>query len=202
MSKQKKSRVRLLHQYYKYTGFYSFIWENSKKAFLPLVVVIGVLLYINYRVMSIDEMLYYVTQNFSDISIFSLFLVSESILGLLPPDIFIAWTKNTESPLLYLSILACLSYLGGVISYYKGRTLLLIPKINDYLEGKMTKHIKNMQKWGGFLIAVGALLPLPFAIACLAAGMIKFPQKHFFLFASLRVFRFVIYGYVIYSALS
>ena len=63
MSKQKKSRVRLLHQYYKYTGFYSFIWENSKKAFLPLVVVIGVLLYINYRVMSIDEMLYYVTQN-------------------------------------------------------------------------------------------------------------------------------------------
>ena len=202
MSKQKKSRVRLLHQYYKYTGFYSFIWENSKKAFLPLVVVIGVLLYINYRVMSIDEMLYYVTQNFSDISIFLLFLVSESILGLLPPDIFIAWTKNTESPLLYLSILACLSYLGGVISYYKGRTLLLIPKINDYLEGKMTKHIKNMQKWGGFLIAVGALLPLPFAIACLAAGMIKFPQKHFFLFASLRVFRFVIYGYVIYSALS
>ncbi|NHN25850.1 short-chain dehydrogenase [Flavobacterium jejuense] len=202
MSKQKKSKVRLLHQYYKYTGFYSFIWENSKKALLPLATVIGILLYINYRVMSIDDMLYYVTQNFSDLSIFSLFLISESILGLLPPDIFIAWTKNTQSPLLYLSILAVLSYLGGVISYYKGRTLLLIPKINDYLEGKMTKHIKNMQKWGGFLIAVGALLPLPFAIACLAAGMIKFPQKQFFIFASLRVFRFVIYGYIIYSALS
>ncbi|MVO08291.1 short-chain dehydrogenase [Flavobacterium sp. TP390] len=202
MYKQKKSRVRLLHQYYKYTGFYSFIWENSKKALVPLAVIVGILLYINYYVMSIDKMLVYATQNFSDISIFSLFLVSESILGLLPPDIFIAWTKNTSSPLLYLSILAALSYLGGVISYYKGRTLLLIPKINDYLEGKMTKHIRNMQKWGGFLIAVGALLPLPFAIACLAAGMIKFPQKHFFLFASLRIFRFVIYGYVIYAALS
>lgn len=202
MSKQKKSRVRLLHQYYKYTGFYSFIWENSKKALLPLMIVIGILLYINYKVISINDMLLYVTKNFSDISIFSLFLVSESILGLLPPDIFIAWTKSTSSPLLYLSILAVLSYLGGVIAYYKGRTLLLIPKINDYLEGRMTKHIKNMQKWGGFLIAVGALLPLPFAIACLAAGMIKFPQKQFFLFASLRVFRFVIYGYVIYSALS
>ena len=202
MSKQKKSRVRLLHQYYKYTGFYTFIWDNSKKALLPLIAVIGILLYINYKVISIDEMLVYVTTNFSDISIFSLFLVSESILGLLPPDIFIAWTKSTTSPLLYLSILAVLSYLGGVIAYYKGRTLLLVPKINEYLEGKMTKHIKNMQKWGGFLIAVGALLPLPFAIACLAAGMIKFPQKHFFLFASLRVFRFVIYGYVIYSALS
>ncbi len=191
-----------MHQYYKYTGFYSFIWQNTKKALIPLAVIVGILLYVNYKVMNINDMLLHVTKNFSDFSIFTLFFISESILGLLPPDIFIAWTKSTESPLLYLSILAVLSYLGGVFSYYKGRTLLLIPKINNYLEGRMTKHIKNMQKWGGFLIAVGALLPLPFAIACLAAGMIKFPQKQFFIFASLRVFRFVIYGYLIYTALS
>lgn len=202
MQRQKKSRARLLHQYYKYTGFYAFIWENTKKALIPIAVFVGVLLYINYKVMSINDMLLYVTQNFSDAFIFTLFFISESVLGLLPPDIFIAWTKNTDSPLLYLSFLAVLSLAGGIISYYKGRTLLLIPKINEYLEGKMSKHIRNMQKWGGFLIAVGALLPLPFAIACLAAGMIKFPQKQFFIFASLRIFRFVIYGFAIYSALS
>lgn len=202
MQKQKKSRARLLHQYYKYTGFYAFIWNNTKKALIPIAVIVGILLYINYKVMSINDMLLYVTQNFSDTFVFSLFFISESFLGLLPPDIFIAWTKNTESPLLYLTLLAVLSLAGGIISYYKGRTLLLIPKINDYLEGKMSKHIRNMQKWGGFLIAVGALLPLPFAMACLAAGMIKFPQRHFFVFASLRVLRFVIYGYAIYSALS
>lgn len=202
MQKQKKSRAKLLHQYYKYTGFYAFIWQNTKKALIPLGLIIGALLYINYKVMSINEMLLFVTQNYSDTSIFTLFFVSESFLGLLPPDIFIAWTKNTESPLLYLIFLAFLSLLGGIISYYKGRTFLLIPKINDYLEGKMSKHIRNMQKWGGFLIAVGALLPLPFAMACLAAGMIKFPQKQFFIFASLRLLRFVIYGYAIYAALS
>ncbi len=202
MQKQKKSRARLLHQYYKYTGFYAFIWDNTKKALIPLTVIVGILLYINYKVMSINDMLLYVTQNFSDTFIFTLFFISESILGLLPPDIFIAWTKSTQSPLLYLSFLAVLSLGGGILSYYKGRTLLLIPKINDYLEGRMSKHIRNMQKWGGFLIAVGALLPLPFAMACLAAGMIKFPQRHFFVFASLRILRFVIYGYAIYSALS
>ncbi len=199
---QKKSRAQLLHQYYKYTGFYAFIWDNTKKAIMPLLVIIGILLFINYRVMSISDMLLYVTQNFSKTFIFSLFFASESFLGLLPPDIFIAWTKTTEHPLLYLSFLAVLSYLGGVISYYYGRTLLLIPKINDYLEGRMSKHIRNMQKWGGFLIAVGALLPLPFAMACLAAGMIKFPQRQFYAFAALRVLRFVIYGFAIYSALS
>ncbi|AWM15022.1 short-chain dehydrogenase [Flavobacterium sediminis] len=199
---QKKSRAQLLHQYYKYTGFYAFIWNNTKKAIMPLLLIIGALLVVNYRVMSISEMLLYVTQNFSKTFIFSLFFASESFLGLLPPDIFIAWTKTTEHPLLYLSLLAVLSYLGGVVSYYYGRTLLLIPKINDYLEGRMSKHIRNMQKWGGFLIAVGALLPLPFAMACLAAGMIKFPQRQFFAFAALRIFRFVIYGFAIYSALS
>jgi membrane protein YqaA with SNARE-associated domain len=202
MEKQKKSRIKLLHQYYKYTGFYRFIFNNTKKAIIPLIVVIGILLYVNYKVMSINDMMLYITANFSDFTIFTIFFSSESFLGLLPPDIFIAWTKSTQSPLLYLSFLAVLSYLGGVIAYFMGRSLLLVPLINEYFEGKMIKHIKNMQKWGGFLIAVGALLPLPFAMACLAAGMINFPKKHFFLFASLRIFRFVIYGYAIYSALS
>jgi membrane protein YqaA with SNARE-associated domain len=202
MEKQKKSRIKLLHQYYKYTGFYRFIFNNTKKAIIPLIVVIGILLYVNYKVMSINDMMLYITANFSDFTIFTIFFASESILGLLPPDIFIAWTKSTQSPLLYLSFLAVLSYLGGVIAYFMGRSLLLVPLINEYFEGKMIKHIKNMQKWGGFLIAVGALLPLPFAMACLAAGMINFSKKHFFLFASLRIFRFVIYGFAIYSALS
>lgn len=202
MQKQKKSKLRLLHQYYKYTGFYRFIWENTKKALLPILLFIVVLLFINYRVMSINDMLLYITNNLSDTLIFTVFFISESFLGLLPPDIFIAWTKNSESPLLYLTFLAFLSFSGGVFSYYFGRTLLLIPKINNYLEGRMTKHIQNMQKWGGLLIAVGALLPLPFAMACLAAGMIRFSERYFFLFASLRFLRFVIYGYAIYSALS
>lgn len=202
MEKQKKSRMKLLHQYYKYTGFYRFIFSNTKKAIIPLIVVIGILLYVNYKVMSINDMMLYITANFSDFTIFTIFFASESFLGLLPPDIFIAWTKNTQSPLLYLAFLAILSYLGGVIAYFMGRSLLLVPLINEYFEGKMIKHIKNMQKWGGFLIAVGALLPLPFAMACLAAGMINFSKKHFFLFASLRIFRFVIYGFAIYSALS
>lgn len=202
MPKSKKNKIHLLHQYYKYTGFYSFIWQGVKGAILPTAIIVGILFYVNYEVINLNKALVYVTQNFSDFFIFSLFLASESILGLIPPDIFIAWTKNTESPLLYLGLLAFLSYLGGVIAYFMGMAIAAVPSINRYLYGKMAKHIINMQKWGGFLIAFGALLPLPFAIACLAAGMIKFSRKHFFLFALLRFFRFIIYGFVIYSALS
>jgi membrane protein YqaA with SNARE-associated domain len=202
MSSTKKSRFKLLHQYYKYTGFYSFIGQGIKKAIIPTLLLVAILFYVNEKVFNINDAMVYATKNFSDFFLFSIFLLSESILGLIPPDIFIAWTKNTESPLLYLSILAFLSYLGGVIAYFMGKALAAIPSVNQYMYGKMTKHIINMQKWGGFLIIVGALLPLPFAMACLAAGMINYSRKHFFLFAMVRVFRFVIYGFVIYSALS
>ena len=202
MSRTKKSKVKLLHQYYKYTGFYSFIWQGVKSAILPTAIIVAILFYVNYKVINLNDALVYITQNFSDFFIFGVFLASESILGLIPPDIFIAWTKNTESPLLYLAILAFLSYLGGVIAYFMGMAIAAVPSINKHLYGKMSKHIINMQKWGGFLIAVGALLPLPFAIACLAAGMINYSRKHFFLFGLLRFFRFIIYGFVIYSALS
>ena len=165
MSRTKKSRVKLLHQYYKYTGFYSFIWQGVKGAILPTAIIVAILFYVNYKVINLNEAIVYITQNFSDFFIFGVFLASESILGLIPPDIFIAWTKNTESPLLYLAILAFLSYLGGVIAYFMGMAIAAVPSINKHLYGKMSKHIINMQKWGGFLIAVGALLPLPFAIA-------------------------------------
>jgi membrane protein YqaA with SNARE-associated domain len=202
MSKVKKPQYKLLHQYYKYTGFYSFICEGVKKAILPTAILVAILFYVNYKVFNLNQGLVYITNNFSDFFIFSIFLASESFLGLLPTDIFIAWTKNTNSPLLNLSILAFLSYLGGVISYFMGMIIASIPSVNNYMCGKMSKHIINMQKWGGLLIAVGALLPFPFAISCLAAGMINFSRKHFFLFALLIFLRFIIYGFVIYSVLS
>lgn len=200
MSK-KKSRWRLLHQYYSYTGFYSFIGNGLKKAAVPTLAIVLVLLYINYRVEKIDVILENFTQNYSDVTIFSVFFASESILGLIPPDIFIAWTKNTPEPILYLSLLAILSYLGGVIAYLSGKALLIIPSFRAYMEVKMYKQIANMRKWGGLLIAAGAVLPLPFAIASMAAGMIKFSFRSFLIFALLRFLRFIIYGFAIYQML-
>jgi membrane protein DedA with SNARE-associated domain len=63
----------------------------------------------------------------------------------------------------------------------------------------MKKQTQMLRKWGGLIIAVGALLPLPFAIASMAAGMIKYDFKAFLLFALLRFLRFAIYGFAIYQ---
>jgi membrane protein YqaA with SNARE-associated domain len=199
--KIKKNKWRQLHMYYTYTGFYKFILDGLKSAFLPTALIVGGLFYVHYNVININEALTLLTQRYSDLTIFAVFFASESILGLLPPDIWIAWTKNTDYPILYLSFLAILSYLGGVISYLLGKAMLIIPAVNNFMFNKMSKHIANMRKWGGLLIAVGALLPLPFAMAAMAAGMIKFNFKNFLMFALLRLMRFVIYGFAIYQML-
>lgn len=172
--KSKKQRAKLVHKYYTRTGFYLFVWESVKRAFLPIVGVVILLIVFNKYVYNINDGLKYFTETFSRASILSVFFISETILGLIPPEIFIAWSKKTSEPILNLSILAILSYIGGLLSYFIGRMTLKIEAVKNYLEVKMAKNLENTKKWGGILILVGALLPLPFSIACMTAGMIKY----------------------------
>ena len=200
--KNKDAHVKRLHNYYQRTGFYMFIWESLKKAFIPIVLVVIGLFVFNKYVYNINEGLQTMTETFSRTSLLITFFVSETILGLLPPEIFIAWCKKTPTPLVNLAILAVLSYSGGILAYYLGKASLKINAVKEYLEVKMAKHLKNTKKWGGFLILVGALLPLPFAISCLTAGMIKYPIKNVIIFGLFRFLRFAIYGWAIFSVVN
>ncbi|WP_298371091.1 short-chain dehydrogenase [uncultured Lutibacter sp.] len=199
---QKKSKIELLHQYYSYTGFYAFIGKSLKKALWPVVIVIIALLLFNNYVYNVNEGLKHFTDTFTDIQVFTVFFLSESFLGLIPPEIFIAWSKKTSEPIFNLVLLAFISYVGGVISFFIGKAILTIEKVKNYFETKMSKHLKNTKKWGGFLIVVGALLPVPFSITCLAAGMIKYPIKGVLLFGLLRFARFAIYAAAIFQVVS
>ena len=201
-STQKKSKFKLLHQYYSYTGFYSFIRRSLKKAILPLVIILGGLFLLNKFVFNINEGLQNITEMFSTVGVLTLFFASESFLGLIPPEIFIAWSKKTTEPILNLIFIAILSYIGGIISFFVGKAALRIKVIKNYLEIKMEKQLKNTSKWGGFLIVVGALLPVPFSITCMASGMIKYPIKGVLVFGLLRFVRFAIYGVAIFQVVN
>jgi len=199
-SKQGKNRLQLLHQYYSYTGFYTFVWQAIKKA-LPYIIAIVIAIYTINHFFNINAALIHLTEILPAYGVLSFFFVSETLLGLIPPEIFIAWAGKMYSPWFYLSVLAILSYGGGLLSYWMGRTITKIPSVHNYLEVKMEKQLKNSKKWGGFLIMVGAVLPLPFSIACIAAGIIEFPFRNVILYGSLRFIRFTIYGLIIFNVL-
>ncbi len=200
--KRRKSKTKLLHQYYRYTGFYTFIGNSLKNSAIPLILIIFGLYLVNEYVFTIDDGLEFLTQTFSRTGVLIVFFISETLLGLIPPEIFIAWSKKTATPILNLSILATLSYIGGILSYFIGKTIQKITTVKNYLEVKMAKHLKNTGKWGGFLILIGALLPVPFSITCVAAGMIKYPLKGVVLFGLFRFVRFALYAWAIFNVVN
>ena len=200
--KRRKSKTKLLHQYYRYTGFYTFIGNSLKKSAIPVILIIFGLYLVNEYVFTIDDGLEFLTQTFSRTGVLIVFFISETLLGLIPPEIFIGWSKKTATPILNLSILATLSYTGGILSYFIGKTIQKITTVKNYLEVKMTKHLKNTGKWGGFLILIGALLPVPFSITCVAAGMIKYPLKGVVLFGLFRFVRFALYAWAIFNVVN
>ena len=172
--RNRKSKIQLLHQYYSYTGFYQFLGQNLKKAALPLILIIGGALLLEHYVLDFHSLFEKTTKGFSSTNIYLLFFASESFLGLIPPELFIAWVKTLPEPITNLSFLALLSYIGGCVSYFIGKTVLTIPAVKRVVENKMEKYIVNLRKWGGFLIVVGALLPLPFSMVSMASVLYDF----------------------------
>ncbi len=191
-----------MHHYYARTGFYMFVWKNLKKAILPIIGIVLAIFLFNKYVYNINDGLHHFTETFSRVTILITFFISETLLGIIPPEIFIAWSKKTPEPIFNLAILATLSYTGGLITYFIGKTALKINSVKEFLEVKMAENLKNTRKWGGILILVGALLPLPFSIACLAAGMIKYPFKKVVFFGLFRFARFAIYAWAIFKVVN
>jgi membrane protein YqaA with SNARE-associated domain len=198
-AKRKKSRFRLLHQYYQYTGFYAFIWRTLKRAFIPVVGFILAVYTVDRFIIDLNLLLENATDDLSYFLIFTIFFISESVLGLIPPEIFIAWTSKTPMPLINLTGLALLSYMGGSVSYYIGRLILAIPSVTRYTKLTMSKHVRSMRRWGGLMIVTAALLPIPFSIASMAAGVIEYDYRKYLFWALTRIFRFFLYAAVLYK---
>src|SRR5690606_40696752 len=77
---KKKSRWRLLHQYYSYTGFYSFVGKSVKKAIIPILLVIAAVFAIDFYVLDLNKLLVTITETYPPAGILGIFLLSESLL--------------------------------------------------------------------------------------------------------------------------
>lgn len=188
-----------LNRYYRITKFYAFLKNVAIKGVITIAVIVGIVLILEYYFLDINALLETLVSTFSPFMIFLVFAVSESLLGLLPPEIFIAWSAKSAWPWIFLMVLASLSYLGGIVSYYIGMLLHRIPQIKTYTEVKIARHISNLRKWGGVLVFVGAMLPIPHSVVGIACGLIKYDFKYYLVWALFRYLRFIIYAFVIFK---
>ena len=193
-----KDRFRLYHRFLKFKGIYTLAWKSTLRLIVIAAIIAAILilaqLFINNLYDKIDVFL----ETWNTPTTLIIFYISETLLGLIPPDFFIVWAKNTVHPIIMLNVLAILSYLGGVGSFFIGRWLRHFPSINQWLEKRFAVHFQKIKKFGTFLIIFSALFPLPFSTVSMVAGMVNYPIKFYLIFGLSRFLRFYLYALVLF----
>ena len=191
--------IKLINNYYTRSGLYKFLLHNALKVIGILIVVIIIFGIIEKYIIDLDYLFSTVLKSQKPGIIFILFGISESLLGLIPPDFFILWSKQFAHPFNAITLLAIISYTGGVISYKIGRYLSRIPRIKIYIEEKQKKNIRLLRRWGGVFVVVAALFPLPYSAVSMAVGIIKYPISSFMLLGLSRLVRFYLYAIILFG---
>ncbi|NTW25394.1 MAG: short-chain dehydrogenase [Lentimicrobium sp.] len=182
-------------------GVYGYMWWTSLKIVVLYFIIVIPLVLIGKRLLDFDSIFSYITQNLSDRGVLLTFFISESFLGMIPPDIFMIWATKFDSPVLILTLLGVLSYFGGAISCKLGYWFSKRPVIKAYTEQKLKRYILLTRKWGGAFIVIASLFPFsPLSMVCIAAGVLKYPLRLYLFFGLTRIIRFLFQG-MLYSGL-
>ncbi len=135
--------------------------------------------------------------------VYSIFTLSEIIIGIIPPEIFmiISAEKNIVSEYVTsIIVLSFISYGAGFAGYWIG-IYFNHTKYYRYLKRKyFGKYEKYLNKFGMFLVIVASLTPLPFSGIAMLVGSVRFPMKKFLLFSLFRFLRFAVYASIIWQA--
>lgn len=193
-------RGHIYHVYYRRSGTYRFVGVNSLKL-LAVMVLLGVAAYLlNKYVIEIDKISMYLTENFSTPAVFTFFFLSESTLGIFAPELVLVWISTFSYPWLWALFIALISYLGGLTAYYLGTKLHQLPIVHSWVDIKFEAQFKQIRKFGGILVVLGTLTPLPYSPICIVSGVVGFPYQKFLLLTLTRFIRVFIYAIIIFNA--
>lgn len=137
------------------------------------------------------------------VAIFSIFLFSELVFGIIPPEFFMFWALRNESLIIYLenvTALAFMSYFAGIVGYYIGSYFNSTRVYRLLRKNYLGKFDKLFNRYGGFLVIVAALTPIPFSGVCMIVGAVKYNFRKFIWISLLRFVRFTVYGIIIWEA--
>jgi hypothetical protein len=193
--------TKLYFYYLKRTGLFLFLGSNLLRLLGVLAIFFGLIFLMETFVITLKEIFSIIVGNVDTWAVFTVFVLSESFLGIIPPDFFIVWTKElshqiNSNPWILVGFLATLSYIGGLISFAIGMRIFKIPRIHLWALKKYGNLFNNLKKWGGFFVVLSALLPVPFSIVMMICGITGYPFKWAAYLGLFRYLRF--FGYALF----
>ncbi len=135
--------------------------------------------------------------------LYGIYTLSEIIFGILPPELFMMiWILDdidVKGFILNLGILTVISYAAGILGYFIGKKFSKTKLYQERIREKYLKQYEGKLKtFGGYLVFVGAVTPVPFSATCMLAGSVNLNFKDFLLICITRVLRFSVYGWVVW----
>lgn len=134
--------------------------------------------------------------------IYLIYLASEFFFGIIPPELFMIWAvnkANLENYFYNVAFFAIASYIMGYITFLIGQYIRR-QILFRYIRIRFLKKLWPMlRKYGIFLIIVAAITPLPWAAVSLMVGSAGYPHGRFLRYALFRLFRFALYGFIIFQ---
>lgn len=176
---------------------YGLIMRNVGKAILSIVVIVFGIIWLNQFI--INSGILEAISNLKPVLLFGIFFISEAFMGILPPDVFILWTTYQDYFLPFLILLGVLSYFGGVISFFLGRIFSRHPFVRKLNVRFFRKYSRYIDKWGGVIIIIAAMTPVPFSPISMVSGSLQYPFKKYLSFASVRIVRYLVYGWIFWQ---
>lgn len=171
------------------------MWKTALKIILIYLAVMIPAVLIGKYLLDFDAIFKFITSLFQNWFVLVVFLLSESFLGMIPPDLFIIWSAKFSFPILVVTLLGVLSYIGGTVSYLIGYLLTKRKRIKAYSERVLDNYIGMVRKWGGAFIIISALFPFsPFSMVVIAMSLFKYPFRLYLLFGISRIVRFIVQG--------
>ena len=130
------------------------------------------------------------------------FFIPDAFTLPIPPDTFLVaglLGKLSFNTILFSASLG--SILGGSLGFLMIRSLARIPRIEAWLDQKVSKGKAFMNQYGLWALAIGALTPLPYSMMCWACGIVRVRFLPFFLVSLLRIPRVALYIFLIEQTL-
>ena len=199
MPKRIPQFLKAYHQLLVRTGGYTFLRSNLLKLGASIIIILGLFYLIDYFI-HLDEAMDWVTEKLTPIGVVRLFFISEVSIGFITPELLIVWADKMVSPRWTLVLLATLSYGAGIVSYFLGRYWATRKVVRERILERHAQTMEQLRRFGGLLIILAALTPLPYPIVCQLCGMNKYPFKYFVWITLVRFLRFGLYGALLFSA--
>jgi hypothetical protein len=175
-----------------------FVWSNVIRSLVFLAAIISVMVLFE-QYFPADAKLWLLEKTDRPLIVLGVYLFSETFFGILPPEFFIGWASQylLSTYIGYVALFASLSMVGASLAYWAGTGVNRIRFFRKMmLWDSFKRYARIYRRWGGIVIIISALTPLPYATISFLSAAFGFPFHRYLLYASTRLIRFAILGYI------